>query len=45
MPTRSPYTGDAKKLVLGLDIGTTYSGISYAVLEPEEVPEIKGVNR
>ncbi|KAG6888221.1 hypothetical protein C0995_009757 [Termitomyces sp. Mi166 len=28
-PTRSPYHGTFKKLVLALDVGTTFSGVSY----------------
>jgi len=41
--TRSPYKGTSRKLVLAFDIGTTYSGVSYAILEPDRVPEIKSV--
>jgi len=41
--TRSPYKGPSRKLVLAFDIGTTYSGVSYAILEPDRVPEIKSV--
>ncbi|KAF8989888.1 hypothetical protein BDQ17DRAFT_1547414 [Cyathus striatus] len=44
-PTRSPYSGPYRKLILAFDIGTTYSGISYSVLDPGVVPEIRGVNR
>lgn len=29
MPSRSPYGGNVRKLVLAFDVGTTYSGISY----------------
>ena len=45
MPTRSfkPYYGKKKGLVLSIDIGTTYSGVSYAFLEPGKRPEIKTV--
>ncbi|KAF9650957.1 hypothetical protein BDM02DRAFT_3184899 [Thelephora ganbajun] len=42
---RSPYTGPSTKLVLAFDIGTTYSGVSYALLDPGIVPEIKSVGR
>ena len=41
----SPYAGSKKALVLSIDVGTTYSGISYAMLDPGEVPEIKPVLR
>ena len=44
-PTRKPYGGTARSLVIALDIGTTFSGVSYAVLEPGEVPKIHGVTR
>jgi len=42
---RSPYAGPSRKLVLAFDIGTTYSGVSYALLDPGFVPEIKSVAR
>ncbi|KAF9480733.1 hypothetical protein BDN70DRAFT_931447 [Pholiota conissans] len=45
MASRSPYNGQRRKLVLAFDVGTTYSGISYSVLDPGRVPEIKGVTR
>ncbi|KAF8651113.1 hypothetical protein AX16_004888 [Volvariella volvacea WC 439] len=44
-PSRSPYKGDERKLVIALDIGTTYSGVSYCFLDPGIVPEIKAVQR
>ena len=40
---RSPYTGSSRKLVLAFDIGTTYSGVSYALLYTGLVPEIASV--
>ncbi|KAH6917102.1 hypothetical protein BKA70DRAFT_1367619 [Coprinopsis sp. MPI-PUGE-AT-0042] len=43
--TRKPYPGSRRKLVLAFDVGTTYSGISYSILDPGHVPEIKGVTR
>ncbi|KAF5317094.1 hypothetical protein D9611_003520 [Ephemerocybe angulata] len=45
MTPRTPYRGFRRKLILALDVGTTYSGISYAVLDPGQVPEIKPVTR
>ncbi|KII95456.1 hypothetical protein PLICRDRAFT_170106 [Plicaturopsis crispa FD-325 SS-3] len=45
MPARQPYHGLYRKLVLAFDVGTTYSGVSYAILDPGEVPKINGVNR
>ncbi|THV07338.1 hypothetical protein K435DRAFT_815567 [Dendrothele bispora CBS 962.96] len=43
--TRKPYTGSTRSLVVALDIGTTFSGVSYAILEPGEIPKIHGVTR
>ncbi|KIO27484.1 hypothetical protein M407DRAFT_23298 [Tulasnella calospora MUT 4182] len=37
---RSAYSGSDPKLVVAIDIGTTYSGASYTFLKPEEVPRI-----
>ncbi|KIM86827.1 hypothetical protein PILCRDRAFT_4705 [Piloderma croceum F 1598] len=45
MISRQQYHGTHRKLVLAFDVGTTYSGISYSILDPGEVPEIKGVTR
>jgi hypothetical protein len=42
---RQPFKGSRKKLVLAFDVGTTYSGISYSILDPGEVPQIRGVTR
>jgi hypothetical protein len=43
--TRKPYRGTTRGLVIALDVGTTFSGVSYAFLEPGEVPKIHGVTR
>ncbi|KAF9068301.1 hypothetical protein BDP27DRAFT_1448499 [Rhodocollybia butyracea] len=40
-----PYVGETRKLVVALDIGTTFSAISYVILENGIVPEVHGVNR
>lgn len=45
MPLHRAYTGPRRKLLLALDVGTTYSGISYSILEPGKIPEIKSVVR
>ncbi|KAM6493703.1 hypothetical protein JOM56_010064 [Amanita muscaria] len=42
---RKPYSGTEKSLVIGIDVGTTLSGVSYAVLEPGKVPRINPVVR
>ncbi|KAF8431023.1 hypothetical protein L210DRAFT_3561370 [Boletus edulis BED1] len=44
MLTGKPYYGP-RKLVLAFDVGTTYSGISYCILRPGEIPKIDGVTR
>ncbi|KAG1739210.1 uncharacterized protein EDB91DRAFT_1053992 [Suillus paluster] len=43
--TRKPYSGSSRALIIALDVGTTFSGVSYALLEPGEVPKIHGVTR
>ena len=45
MAPTQPYSGRTRKLVLGFDVGTTYSGIGYAILDPGEVPKIQCVTR
>ncbi|TEB18445.1 hypothetical protein FA13DRAFT_1758594 [Coprinellus micaceus] len=40
-----PYRGLKRRLVMAFDVGTTFSGVSYCVLDPGSVPEIKGVTR
>ncbi|KIJ14488.1 hypothetical protein PAXINDRAFT_79056 [Paxillus involutus ATCC 200175] len=43
MIPRQPYGGLSRKLVLAFDVGTIYSGVSYSILNPGEVPNILGV--
>lgn len=45
MPSLNAYGGYSRKLVLAFDIGTTYSGIGYTILDPGEVPKVQGVTR
>ncbi|KAI0704715.1 hypothetical protein C8Q76DRAFT_631269 [Earliella scabrosa] len=45
MPSLQPYKGTVRKLVLGVDVGTTYSGVAYAILDPGELPKIHSVTR
>ncbi|KAJ7628236.1 hypothetical protein DFH06DRAFT_1226573 [Mycena polygramma] len=45
MSPRPVFSGPARKLVLGIDIGTTYSGMSYCMLEPGKVPDIFPITR
>jgi len=42
---RSVYPGTSRRLVIALDIGTTFSGAAYALLDPGEVPQIQSVTR
>ncbi|EKM78941.1 hypothetical protein AGABI1DRAFT_121289 [Agaricus bisporus var. burnettii JB137-S8] len=43
--TRKPFQGRHRSLVIAIDIGTTFSGVSYAILDPGEIPKIHGVTR
>ena len=45
MAVRQPYRGLRRQLVLAFDVGTTYSGVSYCILDPGVIPQIKGVTR
>jgi hypothetical protein len=40
-----PYSGFRRKLIIAFDVGTTFSGVSYAVLIPRELPLIHGVTK
>ena len=42
---RPPYSGEKRTLVLAFDIGTTFSGVSYVLLDPGQIPEINSVTR
>lgn len=42
---RKPYNGPKKALAIALDVGTTFSGVSYALLDPGEIPKIYEVTR
>ena len=42
---RARYSGSSRKLVIALDIGTTFSGAAYALLDPGEVPRVQSVTR
>ena len=42
---RARYSGPSRKLVVALDIGTTFSGAAYAFLDPGKVPRIQSVTR
>ena len=42
---RANYTGHSRKLVIALDIGTTFSYAAYAWLDPGEIPRVQYVSR
>ena len=42
---RARGSSSSRKLVIGLDIGTTSSGVAYAFLDPGKVPQIQSVTR
>ncbi|TFK20835.1 hypothetical protein FA15DRAFT_707737 [Coprinopsis marcescibilis] len=43
--SKKPYSGPSRKLVLAFDVGTTFSGVSYCVLDPGQVPDVRTVTR
>ncbi|KJA20622.1 hypothetical protein HYPSUDRAFT_88584 [Hypholoma sublateritium FD-334 SS-4] len=45
MRSRKVYEGPRRQLVLAFDVGTTFSGISYSILQPGLPPEIRTVTR
>ncbi|KAF6752156.1 hypothetical protein DFP72DRAFT_905074 [Ephemerocybe angulata] len=45
MENRKPFNGTTRRLLLAFDIGTTFSGISYSILDPGKIPEIRPVTR
>ena len=46
MATARPrYSGLSRKLIVSIDIGTTFSGAAYALLDPGQVPQIRPVTR
>jgi hypothetical protein len=44
-PMQSVYEGLSNRLVIAFDMGTTYSGVSYSILSPGEVPRVLSVTR
>ncbi|KAK2462940.1 hypothetical protein APHAL10511_005138 [Amanita phalloides] len=40
-----PYDGSQRKLIIAFDVGTTFSGVTYAFLIPQEPPVIQGVTQ
>ncbi|KAF8638101.1 hypothetical protein AX17_002441 [Amanita inopinata Kibby_2008] len=42
---RQPYSGFQRRIVIAFDVGTTFSGVSYTILEPGQPPQIQGVTQ
>ena len=42
-PARACHSGSSRKLVIALDIGTTFSSAAYAILDPGHIPDISYV--
>jgi len=42
---RQAYNGAQRKLAIAIDVGTTFSGVSYALLDPGNVPNIQAVTK
>ena len=42
---RAPYSGQRETIAIAIDVGTTYSGATYAILRPGEIPLVQGVTR
>ncbi|KDQ52365.1 hypothetical protein JAAARDRAFT_198283 [Jaapia argillacea MUCL 33604] len=38
------YDGPCRKLVLAFDVGTTFSGVSYSIMNPGTIPQVRGVS-
>ncbi|KAG8917973.1 hypothetical protein FRC02_002740 [Tulasnella sp. 418] len=43
-PERAPYRGTGISLVISIDFGTTFSGSSWALLEPQQIPDVIDVS-
>ena len=39
------YKGSTRRVVIAFDIGTTFSGVSYCILDPGVVPKICSLTR
>ena len=40
-----PYKGKSTGIVFGIDVGTTFSGVSYTILRPDETPVVQNITR
>ncbi|KAI5114568.1 hypothetical protein M0805_008181 [Coniferiporia weirii] len=39
------YRGESRRLVISFDVGTTFSGVSYCLLDPGQEPKICNITR
>lgn len=39
-----PYAGKAKKLVISIDVGTTFTATSFCILQPGNIPKFEEVS-
>lgn len=42
-PTREPYKGKTRQLVVAIDIGTTFTAASFCILQPGFPPKFEEV--
>ncbi|KAJ7021478.1 hypothetical protein C8F04DRAFT_267963 [Mycena alexandri] len=42
---RSPYAGPSKKLIISIDVGTTFTATSFCLLQPGNVPKFEEILR
>ncbi|KAJ7675459.1 hypothetical protein B0H17DRAFT_1182845 [Mycena rosella] len=42
---RPPYSGPSRKLIISIDIGTTFTATSYCLLQPGNVPKFEEILR
>jgi hypothetical protein len=36
---RKKYDGDSRKLVVAIDVGTTFTAASFCIAQPDEIPQ------
>ncbi|KAJ7485160.1 hypothetical protein B0H11DRAFT_1152421 [Mycena galericulata] len=42
---RPPYSGNARKLIISIDVGTTFTATSFCLLQPGNVPKFEEILR
>ncbi|KAJ6558127.1 hypothetical protein B0H19DRAFT_129158 [Mycena capillaripes] len=45
MAARAPYSGSARKLIISIDVGTTFTATSFCLLQPGNVPKFEEILR